>query len=382
MLRLRARPGAIAAGPRDESIHVIDAQRKFAYRRDDTLAFRHHPPYPRHAARVRPARPRHGHFDHLRVGTRQFNAAAAFAVVRITLDIWEHHLGRRMAWHFRRTFGPSLELIPRVSSNNAWSGDGYLEFGYPDYPDPQERQIPFCLNFEVVAHETGHLILKSVIGTMPDDEKSLMHRAHEEAAADLVAVVAALQFDSVLRFALERTRGKLFSINPISTIGAWGVRSFDRLRAMFNRSTMSRVRMLHDLDKYALARPFSGGAFDVFVEMFEGNLVELGAISARLAAASRHAPHPEIPGLQRRFDARYARHPELFRRALVGARDTFARLLARTWAMTRPQGVTFGTIVANMLAADRAMAGGRTGRYGEVIRRAFAAREIEPDPAR
>lgn len=377
---LRARPGSIAAGPRDRSIHVIDARHKFSYRRDDTLAFRAHPPY--RGPRFPGARPRRGHFDHLGAGSRAFEAAATFAVVRITLEIWEHYLRRRVPWHFRGTFGPSLEVIPRVRSNNAWSGDGYLEFGYPDYPDPGERQHPFCTNFEVVAHETGHLILKSVIGTMPDDEKSLMHRAHEEAAADLVAVLAALQFETVLAFALERTRGKLFSINPISRIGAWGPRSFDRLRTIFNGSTMSDVRARRNLDKYVLARPFAGGAFDTFVEIFEGNLVDAGAISSRLAAASRHAPHTAIPRLQRQFDARYALHPAAFRRALVGARDTFARLLAATWTLTGRDGVTFAGVVTNMLAADRALSGARSGRYGDVIRRVFAAREIEPHSSR
>ena len=352
---------------------MIDARHKFAYRNDDTLVFRHQPPY--RGRRYRAARPRGGHFDSLAPGSRAFDAAHTFAIMRITLEIWEHFLARRIPWHFRRTFGPSLEIIPHVSSNNAWSGDGYLEFGYPDYPDPMERTIPFCRNFEVVAHETGHLILKSVIGTMPDDEKSLMHRAHEEASADLVAVLAALQFDCVLDFALVRTRGKLFSVNPISRIGAWGPRSMDRLRAMFNASTMSDVRRRRNLDKYVLARPFAGAAFDLFVEIFEDNLVALRAIPRALADASRGAEHTALPRLQRRFTTHYLTAPLAFRRALAAARDRFSRLLAATWERTRPEGVTFGTVVDNMLAVDRAL---WRGRYCAKIRQAFAAREIEP----
>jgi hypothetical protein len=375
LVRLRARPGTISAGPRDSSIHVIDARRKFPYRRDRDATFRTQPPYPARAPRFPGARPRRGHFDHLSPGTPAFDAAATFAVVRLVLEIWEHHLGRPIPWHFRKTFGPSLEVIPLVSSDNAWSGDGYLEFGYPFYPDAEERKTPFCLNFEVVAHETGHLILKSLIGTMPDDEKSLMHRAHEEAGADLVALLSALHFDSVLNLALERTRGKLFSINPISSVGEWGRTSFDRLRELFNDSTMSWARNSRTMDKYRLARPFEGAAFDAFVEIYEARLVALRAIPRALAMQSRHAHRAVIPALRRRFDAWYTRHPDAFRHALVDARDDFTRLLARTWQITRRDGVTFAGVVANMLAADRGLF---RGRYARIVRRSFEARGIVP----
>ena len=377
VVRLRGRPRTISAGPRDSTIHVIDARRKFPYRRDRDATFRTQPPYPRRAPRFPAARPRRGHFDHLVPGTRAFEAAATFAVVRLVLEIWEHHLGRPIPWHFRETFGPSLEVIPRVSSNNAWSGDGYLEFGYPFYPHAEGRETPFCLNFEVVAHETGHLILKSVIGTMPDDEKSLMHRAHEEAAADLVALLSALHLDSVLHLALERTRGKLFSINPISSVGEWGRTSFDRLRALFNDSTMPWARSSRKMDKYRLARPFEGAAFDAFVEIYEDRLVALRAIPRALAMESRHAHRAIIPALRRRFDVWYRRRPDVFRRALADARDDFARLLARTWAITSRDGVTFAGVVANMLAADRGLF---RGRYARILRRSFAARGIVPAP--
>jgi len=89
-------------------------------------------------------------------------------------------------WHFVEQAGPVLQVHPRVTCANGWSGNGFLEFGFPFFPNRQHR---FCDNFEVVAHETGHLIMKSMVGTMPDDEKSLQHRAHEEAAADLIALV-------------------------------------------------------------------------------------------------------------------------------------------------------------------------------------------------
>jgi hypothetical protein len=375
VVRIRARPGSIKAGPRDARMHVIDARRKRPYRRDADASVRARPPY--RGPRYSPVRPRAGHFEHLVPGSRPFDAAATFAVVRIVLEIWEHHVGRRIPWYFAAAEGPSLEVIPRVSSNNAWSGDGYLELGYPFYPEPEERDHPYCRNFEWVAHETGHFILKALIGTMPDDEKSLMHRAHEEAAADLVALLSALHFDSVLTFVLERTRGKLFSINPLSRLGAWGARSDERLRTLYNDSTMRFARTGRAVDKYRLAKPFEGAAFDAFVEIFEARLVALRAIPAALARASRHGGRRALPGLQGRFERCYRRAPVSFRRALAGTRDDFSALLARTWGTTAREGVTFSGVLRNMLAAERALF---RGRYAGILRRAFARREIAPAP--
>jgi hypothetical protein len=375
VVRIRARPGSIGPGPRDASMHVVDACRKFPYRRDADASIRARPPY--RGRRFPAVRPRRGHFDHLVPGTRSFDAAHTFAVVRVVMEIWEHHLGRRIPWYFEATAGRRLEIIPRVSSNNAWSGEGYLELGYPRYPEAAERVHAYCRNFEWVAHETGHFILKAVIGTMPDDEKSLMHRAHEEAAADLVALLSALHFDSVLTFALERTGGKFFSINPLSRLGVWGARSDERLRTLYNDSTMGFARTARRVDKYRLARPFEGAVFDAFVEIFEARLVALGAIPATLARASRHAGRRALPGLRRPFEACYRRAPASFRRALAGARDDVSALLARTWITTARDGVTFSRVLSNMLATERRLF---RGRYAAMLRRAFARRQIAPAP--
>src|SRR5687767_2371882 len=201
-----APPGSIRPGPRDATIETIDAVAKLGYRADDTEAIRRRPPY---RGRRRPGvRPVGGHFDHVEPGTREFGITAPFAAVRIVLEIWRHYLRRPLRWHFADTVSPTLELFPHIRSWNAWSGDGYIELGSPYYPD--DRDDPYAENFEVVAHETGHLILKSVLGTMPDDEKSMQHRAHEEAAADFIAMLSTLHFPPVAARALAQSHGQLY----------------------------------------------------------------------------------------------------------------------------------------------------------------------------
>src|SRR2546427_697577 len=368
---------------------------KAPYADDATGEPRWRPPYPRREPRRAPARPRRGHFDHLAVGTRAFWACHVFATVRCVREIWEHCFGRRLPWFFKDPDAPRLEIIPRAESANAWSSEGFLEFGY--LLDRRRRPAWLCENFDVVAHETGHLILKSVIGNPTNAKKTLDYRAHEEAAADLVAVVACLHFDEVVRRLLRNTKGRLFSRNLLSRLGEEGRRS--QIRTAFNAATMwspSVVRADAAYDKHGFSKPFSGGAFDLFVEIYERHLVRRGAIPAALARRSRSAVATALAGLAReavhrrfrRLRRAFAEHfvgaEETFRQALGEARDDFARLLARTWDRTSVRdfpgrGPAYAGVVTNMLAADRAVTGGR---YGEIIRKAFRQRGIVPSGRR
>jgi hypothetical protein len=409
---LDSRPGTIGPGPADSRIRVIDAvgQRPFRWKlpySDTTIGEpRWRPPYPSRDPRRTPVKGRRGHFDHLRVGTPAFSAANAFATVRCVLAIWEHYLGRRIIWFFRDRERRHLEIIPRAETNNAWSGEGFLEFGYlvPGGGRRRDgRPAWLCENFDVVAHETGHLILKSVIGNPTAAKKTLEYRAHEEGAADLVALVACLHFERVVNRLLESTQGRLFSRNMLSRYGEKSRGA--QIRSAFNSATTwspSVETAEAKYDKHAFSKLFTGGAFDVFVEIYERYLVRHGAIPARMAresksaiavaidGASPSATHRRFERLRRDFAVHFAKKGETFRVALLDARDDFGHLLAKTWAMTsvedfpgrdRPRGndrLPYSGVVANMLAADRALGG----RYKAIIRTAFFRRGISPAPRR
>ena len=262
-----------------------------------------------------------------------------------------------------------------MRSWNAWSGDGYLEFGFPDYPGSRGAD-PFAENFDAVAHETGHLIMKSVVGQMPDDQKSMQYRAHEEAAADLVALVAALHFDSVVRHVLAETRGYLFSTNSACRLSEWGPDRDEDIRSIFNNATLASVRKLKGLNKHELSKPFSGAAYDLFVGIYQTKLVKRGAIPKILAGRSRHAPGRRPPGLRGEFGQHLAAKHHDFVAAIADARHDFARLLARAWKATPMRELSYALVVANLIAADRSL---YRGAYGRLIRRTFAARGIAPE---
>jgi hypothetical protein len=378
VVRIAARPGSIGPGPRDETIDVIDAPKKSPYCSDTTgrVKKRPCPPYLATPPRTRrPATPQDGHFAHIRPGGRSFSATMAFAIIRLTLEIWQHFLQRRVDWHFAAKT-PLLQVHPRVGTANAWSGDGYLEFGYPDWDWTTTN--PFAENLEVIAHETGHLIMKSVVGTLPDDERSLHHRAHEEAAADLIALVVALHFESVITHVLRQTHGHLYADCVLSRIGEWGRGDDDVARHAFNETTLPGLRLdPATLNKHKLSGPFTGAVYDLLVEIFVDHLVSSGAITRSLAEACHHEPGRPTADLTGDFARAGRGRRPAFAAALAQARDDVASLLAGAWRRTTTDSLTFGKVLTHLLSADAELELGRA----KLIQDTFALRGITPVPA-
>jgi len=375
LVHVDARPGSIRPGPSGRRLYVADARNKQPYRDTVTGDYDWRPPYPRAMPRFDPVAPNAlGHFDSVVPRSREFSQAALYASAATVIAIWEHYLGRRLAWGVpgrpRR-----LELIPRVTrlGDNAWSGDGYIECGFAH----GDRSQPYAEDFDVVAHEVGHHFLKRVIGGAPTDpRRQFVHKSHEEAGADLVSLVAVLHFDYVVASVLTETRGKLYSVNLLSEIGQYRLGRSGRRpsRVYFHDKTVRAVASaLEAHDRYVYAQPFLGAAFDILVEIYESHLVRRGLISAALADRSTHAAAVRDPSLRREFATRYRLNPDGFGEALGDAAADFARLLARTWVRTRRTGATFSRAAANMLAADRAL---HRGRYQRAIGRAFRRRKI------
>ena len=359
-----AAPRTIKAGPQDDRIYLLDARKKGAY-----AVAGGGPRYD--GARYPPVQPGpRGHFSHPRIGTRASSSAMMFATVRCVLEIWERYFGRKISWHFRETY-PRLELIPRVEFDNASSKYGYIECGFWDFPG---RRKAFGEMFDVVAHEVGHGIIHGVIGE-PPQPKPLQYRALDEGLADLLSIVASLHFEPVVDRLLRRTRGYLFSVNVLSRLGE--LSGSRQIRKVFNSEKMSTLKWDPDPDgyKYDLGRPFTGGAFDILVDIYERRLVRRGAISRALGERSLAAVHRPRGRVPREFSQRFSAKREIFKTALIEARDYFGRLLARTLDRTSMTDPSFLTVVANMIEADAQLSGGE---HRQIIRQSFEWREILP----
>jgi hypothetical protein len=328
------------------------------------------PPY--RGRRAPAARPRGGHFVHLEPSgatARQFCAAHVYATIRFTLTVWEHYLGRRVRWYFRRRFA-HLEVIPRVSSGTAFSRPGYIECGFERRS--RQRRYPLGENFDVVAHETGHLIQRCVIGN-PGHVVGLEQHACDEAFADLVAIIALLHVRPAVERLLDRTRGNLFSANLLSRIGEMSRTKVARLAN--NDKKMKTLKWNPDprAFRYELSAPFTAGGYDAFVDLYESFLVRRRAIPRALAEASMAGRKP-LPQIQQVFGLIYRARPDKFEAALLEARDTFADILAHAWRRMSPYD-GYPEALAALLAVARERHGAGVAR---IFREAFAWRGIAP----
>ena len=348
-------PAEIGPGPADHRMYVVDAVDK-----QDYYQFPDLPPYTGRALPPVRAGP-DGHFDRIPVDSREFRAAHMYGTLRFVLDIWEGYFGHPIPWHFAADY-ERLELLPWVEWNNAQSGWGFIETGFR-WAEGGER-VPLSLNFDVLAHELGHSILYSQVGLPPEGRVSAEYQGFHESASDLVAIIAALHFDSVVDLILARTSGNLYVRNVLNRVGE--ISPNDQIRLASNRLRMSDVppvdtpvERLTQPQRHRMGEPLTGAVFDILVEVFQQNLVESGLISPALDRLSRRGGPMDLDddALQAEFDIAYRANPRGFKTALLEARDHLGMLLARSWSQLSWD-LSFVAVGRALLRADLALSGG------------------------
>jgi hypothetical protein len=381
-VEIAAVAGSIGPGPSDHALYVADAAAKTAP---------YDPPHygpPYRGPALPPARPdRDGHFDHLPVETPQFMAAHQFGSMRFTLDIWEHYLGHRIAW-WDRHIHPRTELIPFVDWPNAQSGPGFMETGLWRGEDGSVQ--PYALNFDVIAHETGHQILFSQVGVPPPAAISAPFLAFHESFSDLVAIIAVMHFPSVLARLLEQTQGNLYVLNLVNRIAETSAHTQIRLAA--NTTTMDDVadiRLAEDgswidptgqgRNQHWIAAPLTGAIFDCLVEVYQDKLVVAGLIpqEANAQGWTRDEVDEAFADLHRMFTAALARFDQAFVSVISDARDTVGRALAHVMLTIRPDGLSFAEVAARFLES---MAAQGQGPLLPAMLAHFLWRGIDPEP--
>ena len=352
--------GTVGPGPSDPRMYTVNPTSKVdPYDPPDYV-----PPY---QGRVHPpALPdAHGHFDRIPVESEQFMAAHTYATVRRTLDIWEGYLGHRVVW-WHAAFMPQVELIPLVHWANAHSGPGFIEMGRQ--ADHSGHLQPFCLNFDVLAHETGHAILFSQVGIPPEGAVTREFLAFHESFADLIAVIGVMDFRSVTDHLLTETDGNLYVENVVSRIGA--ISRTEQIRVASNLARMDDVADLQlapdgswidptgqNRNQHAIAEPMTGAVFDIVVEFYQDDLVDKGLIAhAADARGWSRAEVEQTRGVVREASARaFARFATGFHAALDRARHLVGRCMAHVMLTVRPETLSFAIVAARFLEAAAAM---------------------------
>ncbi len=348
--------GTVGPGPTDEDLRtVLPVDKREPYAPPAYL-----PPY--RGPVLPPALPGpDGSFDHIPLDAPQFLSQHLYGAVRFTLDVWEPYFGRPVEWwHVREV--PRLELVPLVDWNNAHSGPGFIETGIRRARDGEERL--FALNFDVVAHETGHAILFAETGLPRPGRVTAGYLAYQESFSDLVALVAALHFPAVVDRLLQQTRGNLYVLNLVARIGE--LSAVEQIRVADNTTTLADVASMRlmadgawfdpsgrDRTQHHVAQVLTGAVFDVLVDLFQDNLTAMGVLPSAFDARGWDEARVEesFAALEAASGDALAAHGRAFRAALAAARDDVGRVMARAMASLEPDDLTLDRVAARMLQA-------------------------------
>ncbi len=310
-----------------------------------------------------------GHFDSVRIDSPQFESAHLYGSVRWVLDIWESYFSDRVQWHFAGDYERmELSILPEL--DNAQIGYGFLEVG-AHHTDEGER-LPFSLNFDVVAHEVGHAIIYSKVGIPDPSAEEAEYYGFHESAADLVALVSVLHFDSVLDELLDSTRGNLYTLNKLNRFAE--LSSNEQIRLAANPWTMSRFADGWE-DEHDLAQPLTGAMFDILVDIFHERLLAYDLLTPYVEDLADQVEYrSEYSDLiQAYFDDAYTGNAVEFKQSLIDARDTMGNYLAETWNRLSPDFLTYDDVGLALINVDQDFS---DGRYQSIIVNNLRLREI------
>lgn len=369
-IRVSPRAGAVGPGPADDRMYAVAPIGK---RRAYGVApgpfgtpFHSLPPWD--GPIEPPAMPDSwGHFDHIDVDAPEFEVAHAYAAVRWVLDTWERYLGGTVPWHFADAYD-RLEISLFPEFDNAFCGYGYLEIGADFEHGPVQS---FGLNFDVIAHETGHLIVNSVIGAADDEHQEPEFLGFHESAADVVAMLSAAQFEPVLDELFANTRGNLYALNELNRIGELSEQA--QIRVASNTVRMSAFAAAWE--EHRLSQPLTGAVFDILCDVYHRSLGERGLISRaleQLASDEEHV-HQDAERIQAGFDGAYAADPAGFRAAFYDAREWLGLCIAQAWRRLSLDEFSYAAFGQAMVEVDRELS---DGQFGEAIEGSFQWREI------
>ena len=332
-------------------------------------------------------------------GTPQFHQQMAYAVSRLTINNFEHALGRKTLWRPVRdiskgpkddsVYVPKLRIYPHAlrEANAYYSPEKVaLLFGYFNANDDNTgEQLPggtifTCLSQDIVAHETTHALLdgmhrKFVNATNPDV------LAFHEGFADVVALLQHFTFPEILRDQITNTRGELSDHESL----------LGQLAGQFGHATGMRGALREaigtwDGDKWqrqkpdpaalaATTEPHARGAilvaaiFDAFLAIYERRTADL----LRLATAGSGilAPGAIHPDLVER----------LAREATKAARHVLTMCI-RALDYCPPVDITFGEYLRAIITADCDLVEDDRLKYRVAFVEAFRRRGIYPPDVR
>ena len=324
----------------------------------------------------------------------QFHQQFVYAVAMTTIRNFETALGRKIFWtRVDKTkpaghwdiFVPQLRIYPHAfrAANAFYSPERKaLVFGYfPASANPTGVQLPggivfTCLSHDIIAHETTHSLLDTVLPRYLDSTNPDVLAFHE-GFADIVALLQHFSFPEVLHHQISKTRGDLASQSLLGELA----QQFGQASGLYG-GLREAIGRLNDKGKWVplepdptayekTSEPHERGSilvaalFEAFIAMYRERISDLMRIAT---GGSGILPAGALP-------------PDLTKRLAREAARSAQHLLTmciRALDYCPPIDISFGDYLRALITADVELVPEDEHHYRVAIIEAFRRRGLYP----
>ena len=280
--------------------------------------------------------------------TDQFDAVHTFAIVRMTLTMFQRALASEatappLPWQWNSASNTTpLHVFPHGLPNvmNAFYSrtEKALKFGH-FIPSGATERVYTCRSFDIVAHETGHAVLD---GLKPDwllNNNPPQTGGLHESFGDLTAIFLALSQLDQVEAVITQTKADLHDKTFLADLAEQFGLALGRPNGLRNADNNIKLSEA-GTEVHAISQVFTGAVYDILADIFD-----------------------------------YERQPQLQDDAavLLHCGDYLCSLVLRALLASPARAATYAHVANHMLAL--AQSDGRN-EYLDFIRASFTVREI------
>jgi len=332
-------------------------------------------------------------------GKPQFHQQFVYAIIMQTIENFEKALGRKIIWRSHKEwknghtnknkeFVRQLRVYPHamLEANAFYDADkvallfGYFQAGSKIQGSNFPGGVVFtCLSPDIVAHETTHAILDSILPRYLENTNPDVPAFHE-AFADIVALLQRFSNTKLLEHQLEQTRGRLDEYNIMGELatqfgqaletGRGALRSaignYDKKTGKWKRIEPDPADYQNIFEAHDRGAILVATVFDAFMRLYNFRVQDLLRIATQ---GTGILPQGSI-------------HPDLVKRLAMEAAEVASHLLSiciRALDYCPPFDITFGTYLRALITADTDICADDDNGYRVSLIEAFRARGIFPE---
>jgi len=208
--------------------------------------------------------------------TDQFDAVHAFAVVRLTLTMFQRVLSRAdksaplpWAWNSGSNTDP-LQVFPHGLPNvmNAYysRSDRALKFG--DFvPTGGAGRVFTCRSFDIVSHETGHAVLDGLKPKWIQNSAPPQTGGLHESFGDLTAIFLALSQLDQVEAVIAQTKADLHDKTFLADMAEQFGLALGRPNGLRNADNDLKLSEAGN-EVHAISQVFTGAIYDILADIF------------------------------------------------------------------------------------------------------------------